>query len=97
MRIKKKSPKPSAKRPPLYFIGYRGPAPQHEELISWYNREYGGPLRFMPEGGAPTSWQVSHGPWTAHVVVPLPPEHIAGLKEQLAWEHDQIGADRSVR
>ena len=25
MRIKKKSPKPSAKRPPLYFVGFSSP------------------------------------------------------------------------
>ena len=41
MRIKKKSSKPSSKRPPLYFIGYRGTAPQPDELKSWYDLEYG--------------------------------------------------------
>lgn len=92
MRIKKKSPKPSAKRPPLYFLGYRGAAPQDDELISWYNGQYGGPLTITHEAGAPESWQLCHGPWTAHVVLPLPSSHAAGLKDQLAWEHDQIGA-----
>jgi len=92
MRIRKKAPKPSAKRPPLYFIGYRGTAPQPSELTTWYNLEYGGPLTITPEEGAPESWQVGHGPWTAHVVMPLPATHTAGLKEQLAWEHELIGA-----
>jgi hypothetical protein len=92
MRIKKKSPKPSAKRPPLYFIGYRGPAPQKEELIFWYNGQYGAPLTIDLEGGASESWHIKHGPWTAHVVIPLPSTHVVGLKDQLAWEHDQIGA-----
>ena len=92
MRIKKKSPKPSAKRPPLYFIGYRGPAPQKDELIFWYNDQYGGPLTIEQETGAPESWHIRHGPWTAHIVLPLPSTHVAGLTEQLAWEHDQIGA-----
>ena len=53
MRIKKKIPKPSAKRPPLYFIGYRGTAPGLDELTIWYDREYGGPLTIRPEAGAP--------------------------------------------
>jgi len=92
MRIKKKSRKPSAKRPPLYFLGYRGTRPMAEELVLWYDQAYGGPLRIAPEEEAPDSWQVSHGPWSAHVVIPLPATHSAGLVEQLAWEHDRIGA-----
>jgi hypothetical protein len=92
MRIKKKSPKPSSKRPPLYFIGYRGAAPALDELATWYDREYGGPIHLREETGSPESWQATHGPWTAHVVMPLPATHTAGLKQSLAWEHDQIGA-----
>jgi hypothetical protein len=92
MRIKKKSPKPSSKRPPLYFIGYRGTAPKPDELKTWYDLEYGGPLTVKPEADAPESWHVNHGPWTAHVVIPLPASHTAGFKEQLAWEHELIGA-----
>ncbi len=92
MRIKKKAPKPSSKRPPLYFVGYRGTAPQPDELKTWYDLEYGGPLSITTEAGAPESWQATHGPWTAHVVIPLPATHTAGFKEQLAWEHDLIGA-----
>jgi hypothetical protein len=92
VRIRKKAPKPSSKRPPLYFIGYRGTAPQPDELKSWYDLEYGGPLTIGTEPGAPESWQATHGPWTAHVVIPLPATHTAGFKEQLAWEHDLIGA-----
>ena len=92
MRIRKKGPKSSSKRPPLYFIGYRGAAPQPTELKTWYDIEYSGPLSVKQEAGAPDSWQTSHGPWTAHVVIPLPATHTGGLKDQLAWEHDQIGA-----
>ena len=92
MRIRKKGPKPSAKRPPLYFIGYRGAAPQPSELKTWYDIEYGGPLAIRMEDGAPESWQASHGPWTTHVVIPLPSTHTASLQNQLAWEHDQVGA-----
>ena len=51
MRIKKKTPKPSARRPPLYFVGYRGTAPATDELKIWYEREYGGPLTIRYEAG----------------------------------------------
>ena len=53
MRIRKKSPKPSAKRPPLYFIGYRGTAPSTDELKLLYEREYGAPLTIRHEEGSP--------------------------------------------
>ena len=92
MRIKRKSSKPSSKRPPLYFIGYRGTAPQPDELKSWYDLEYGGPLTVRTEEGVTESWKATHGPWTAHIVIPLPSTHTAGFKEQLAWEHDLMGA-----
>jgi len=92
MRIKKKSSKPSSKRPPLYFIGYRGTAPQADELKTWYDLEYGGPLTVRMEEDASESWQATHGPWTAHIVIPLPATHQAGFKEQLAWEHELMGA-----
>ena len=92
MRIRKKAPKPSAKRPPLYFIGYRGTTPALGELTAWYDREYGGPLKLRSEADAPEAWHATHGPWTAHVIMPLPGTHTAGLKDTLAWEHDLIGA-----
>lgn len=92
MRIKKKGPKPSAKRPPLYFIGYRGASPHAAELKTWYDLEYGGPLSIRLEQETQASWHVSHGPWTAHVAIPLPDTHTTGLKDQLAWEHESIGA-----
>ncbi|ALA60703.1 hypothetical protein [Nitrospira moscoviensis] len=92
MRIRKKTPKPSAKRPPLYFVGYRGAAPATEELKLWYEREYGGPLSVRHEEGSPESWQATHGPWSAHVVMPLPMTHVADVMKQLAWEHERMGA-----
>jgi hypothetical protein len=63
-----------------------------EEVGLWYDRAYGGPLRITKEDGASECWHVSHGPWSAHVVIPLPPTHTTGLTEQLSWEHDTIGA-----
>ena len=92
MRIRKKSPKPSAKRPPLYFIGYRGTAPNTDEVKTLYEREYGGPLSIRHEDGSPESWQAIHGPWSAHVVLPLPMSHVADVMKQLTWEHELMGA-----
>jgi hypothetical protein len=92
MRIRKKSPKPSAKRPPLYFIGYRGTAPATDELKIWYEREYGVTPTIRHETDSPESWQATHGPWSAHVVMPLPMSHVADVMKQLAWEHKVMGA-----
>lgn len=92
MRIRKKTPKPSAKRPPLYFIGYRGTAPGTEELRIQYEQAFGGPLSIRHEAGSPESWQATHGPWSAHVVMPLPASHVAEIMKQMAWEHDLMGA-----
>lgn len=92
MRIKKKTPKPSSRRPPLYFIGYRGTAPGLDELTQWFNGEYGGPLTLRPEAEAPESWQATHGPWSSHVVMPLPSSHTADIMKNLSWEHDLMGA-----
>jgi hypothetical protein len=92
MRIRKKIPKPSAKRPPLYFVGYRGAAPATEELKHWYEQTYGGPLTIRHEEGSPESWQATQGPWTGHVVMPLPMTHVAEIMKQLSWEHEVMGA-----
>jgi hypothetical protein len=92
MRIRKKSPKPSAKRPPLYFIGYRGAAPSTDEVKTLYDREYSGPLAIRHEEGSAESWQATHGPWSAHVVMPLPMSHVTEVMKQLSWEHEIVGA-----
>jgi len=66
--------------------------PSHEEVKTWYDLEYGGPLTLRSDESAEESWHAVHGPWTAHIVIPLPASHTTGLKEQLAWEHEHIGA-----
>jgi hypothetical protein len=76
----------------LYFIGYHGVAPRPDELKTWYDLEYGGPLAVRSESGASESWHATHGPWTAHAVMPLPASHAADMMKQLAWEHDRMGA-----
>jgi len=92
VRIRKKAPKPSAKRPPLYFLGYRGTAPATDEVKAVYDREFGGPLVIKHEDGSADSWQATHGPWSSHVVMPLPMSHVAEIMKQLAWEHELMGA-----
>jgi hypothetical protein len=92
MRIRKKAPKASAPRSVLYFIGYRGTAPTSDELKTWYDLEYGGPLIVRADGDSPTAWVVSHGIWTAHLQIPLPEDHVKQLADQLAWDHPSIGA-----
>ncbi len=92
MRIRKKAPKPSARRPPLFFIGYGGPAPAPDELRTWYDVQYGGPLTIRPAQNEPDAWQAGHGPWTAHLVIPFPGDQVAPILQQLAWEHKQMGA-----
>ncbi len=92
MRIRKKTARPSAKRPPLYFIGFRGVAPSSNELKMQYEGEYGGPFSVHHEAGSPDSWQATHSPWSAHVVMPLPKNHVDDLMKQLSWEHKLMGA-----
>src|SRR5262249_55801790 len=88
----KKAPKPSAKRPPLYFIGYRGTTPALDELTAWYDQEYGGPPKLRSEGEGPEAWPATPRPLAAPVSMPPPPAPTAGVEEPLAWEHDLIGA-----
>ncbi len=92
MRIRKKAPKASAPRQVLYFIGYRGTAPAPDELKTWYDLEYGGPLVVRADGDSPASWVASHGGWTVHLVIPLPDDQVNQLADQLAWDHPSIGA-----
>lgn len=92
MRIRKKTSRPSAKRPPLYFIGYRGSVPGTDEVRIQYEREFGGPLTIRHEADSSESWQATHGPWSVHVVMPLPMSHVADVMKQLAWEHELMGA-----
>lgn len=93
MKIRKKGPKPSARRSPSYFIGYQGTVPSPEELKTWYDLEYGGPLIVRTdEKNSPAAWIAQHGPWTVHAQMPLPGPQANQLATQLAWDHPFIGA-----
>jgi hypothetical protein len=49
-------------------------------------------LTIRHEAESHESWQATHGPWSAHAVMPLPSSHSAEIMKQLAWEHEQMGA-----
>ncbi len=90
MKIRKKTAKlPKAARP-LFLVGYPI-APEPADLMVWFDREYGGPLRLA----APADNLVrsaSHGPWAAGLIPALPLERAELLKEQLGWSHPSAGS-----
>lgn len=87
MRIKRKAPKPSARKPALYIVGYTFTSPSREALRAWYDLEYGGPLKITVDPASQERWTITHGPWATHVTLPLPPQDAHSLREGLAWEH----------
>lgn len=91
MKIRKKAPKPSPAKPPLYVIGYRGMPPSLGELKVWYDLHYGGPLTWL-EPVAEGRASASHGPWRAHVITSLPNTETAQWQQVLSWDHQELGA-----
>ena len=91
MKIRKKAPKSTQARPPLYLIGYRDSPPPLDELKSWYDLHYGGPLTCLgPEPGRPVS--VNHGPWHTYLMTSLPEADAAQWHGVLYWDHPALGA-----
>ena len=91
MKIRKKAPKHAPEKPPLYVVGYRGMPPSLDELKTWYDLQYGGPLTWLEhvEGGRAGA---CHGPWRAHVLTSLPAATAAEWQPFLAWDHRTLGA-----
>ncbi len=90
MKIKRKAPKPSRTQPPLYILGYSFTAPSMDDLMGWYNLEYGGPLVIREDSTSPGSLHAAHGSWSARIHMPVPHEEAQGMKEGLAWEHGEL-------
>lgn len=91
MKIRKKAPKPALAKPPLYVIGYRDSPPSIDELKTWYDLHYGGPLTCRGlEAGRSVS--VSHGPWHAHLVTSIPESDAAQWHRILSWDHPELEA-----
>jgi len=97
MKIRRKLPKPSRAAAPLYVIGYAGEPPSPIELATWFDLEYGGPLRMKTASGQspdldPTQLiHAVHGPWEASFTSLLPEEDCATWRERLNWGHHSAG------
>lgn len=89
MKIRKKAPKPSPSKPPLYLVGYRYSAPSLDELKIWYDLEYGGPLLAV-QGEPGNSSALSHGPWHARLLMRVPEADVARWQELLTWDHEAL-------
>jgi len=87
MKIRKKLPKPSGSGQPCYVIGYSSPAPSAAELQTWFDLDYGGPLK-LKESGATMS--ATHGPWT--VQAQMASAQADAWSERLDWRHAHAGA-----
>ncbi|WP_447601074.1 DUF4026 domain-containing protein [Nitrospira sp. Nam80] len=90
MRIRKKAPKPASAKPPLYVIGYSFSAPSADELIIWYDLEYGGPLALRPSAQV-GALSAGHGPWQAWLTIALPEEEARSVSQQAVWDHRHAG------
>lgn len=91
MKIRKKAPKPAPAKPPLYLIGYRGTPPSLDELKTWYDLQYGGPLAWL-ERDAGGRASASHGPWRAYALTSLPDSEAEQWQPVLSWDHRKLGA-----
>lgn len=94
MKIRKKAPKPAQSGAPLYVVGYSGPPPSAQELQSWFDVEYGGPLKCeagLPHGGEQPAapYRIVHGPWQAQCRIICPPAEARHWQTALEWRHDQ--------
>ena len=86
MKIRKKLPKPSGSGQPLYIVGYSSPAPSAAELQTWFDLEYGGPLKLRESG---ETMIATHGPWS--VQVQQASSQADAWSEQLSWRHTHAG------
>jgi hypothetical protein len=87
MKIRRKPPKLSRTGRPLYVLGYHGTPPAPAELQTWFDLEYGGPLR-LKDGNLLV---VTHGPWDAAMQITLPAADAEHWKTVLGWEHPHAG------
>lgn len=98
MKIRRKLPKPSRAGRPLYLIGYSFAPPTCSDLQSWFDLEYGGPIRLRsetdetthPDRGSSTVL-ASHGPWSASFRVSLSSAEADEWRDRLGWGHSHAG------
>lgn len=98
MKIRRKFPKPSRAGRPLYLIGYSFAPPTCSDLQSWFDLEYGGPIRLRsetvetthPDRGSSTVL-ASHGAWSASFRVSLSSAEADEWRDRLGWGHSHAG------
>ncbi len=98
MKIRRKLPKPSRAGRPLYLIGYSFAPPTCSDLQSWFDLEYGGPIRLRsepgetthPDHGSSAIW-ASHGPWSAEFRISLSSAEADEWRDRLGWGHSHAG------
>jgi hypothetical protein len=90
MKIRKKLPKPSGSGQPLYVVGYSSPVPSAAELQTWFDLEYGGPLKLNASGEAAQAI-ATHGPWNVRLQMALPAAETSDWSERLDWRHPRAG------
>jgi hypothetical protein len=91
MKIRKRTAKISQARPPLYLVGYRDSPPSLEDVKSWYDLHYGGPLSWLErEPGRPVS--ANHGLWHTHLLTSLPDADRSRWQGALSWDHPSLGS-----
>lgn len=97
VKIRKKSPKPQQSGPPLYLVGYTVAPPTVPHLQSWFDLEYGGPLKIeaaqtrQTQGDKPgsTLCRVTHGPWHALMRLACEEAEAQHWRQTLEWRHAQ--------
>jgi hypothetical protein len=99
LKIRRKLPKPPRSKPPLYVIGFSA-SPTPAELQTWFDLEYGGPLSFKdhPIGEEPSSspLMATHGPWSAWMLLSVPPAQADAWQQRLEWRHTACAAVGAV-
>lgn len=98
MKIRRKLPKPSSAGRPLYLIGYSFAPPTCSDLQSWFDLEYGGPIRLRSEaseaihlGQGSSAVLASHGPWNASFRISLSSAEADEWRDRLGWGHNHAG------
>lgn len=94
MKIRRKLPKPPRSKPPLFVIGFSS-SPTLEELRTWFDLEYGGPLSLknnaLGDGTDSPTLVATHGPWTAWIQRSVPSAQAETWRHRLEWQHSACG------
>jgi hypothetical protein len=96
MKIRRKLPKLPRMARPLYVVGFTGAPPAPAEVQTWFDLEYGGPLRFREDHRSDSSGDspllvATHGPWEAVIRIALQPGEAEQWQSRLSWGHPQAG------